>query len=37
MTSEILGFVCEWYDPQPMKTRKFLTKVFVDDKQVEVS
>ena len=36
MAHEILGFFCEWYDPQPMKTRRFLTKVFVEDREVEV-
>jgi len=35
-SAEILGFIAEWYDPQPMMTRQYLTKVFVEDNDVEV-
>jgi hypothetical protein len=36
-TSEILGFVAEWYDPQPQMMKQFLVKVFTDTADIEVS
>lgn len=36
MDAETLGFVAEWYDPQPQITRRFLIKVFTDAKCLEI-
>lgn len=35
-TSEILGFVAEWYDPQPQMTKQYLVKVFSDTNCIEI-
>jgi len=33
---EVLGFVAEWYDAVPMLTRKYLIKIFVESKSIEI-
>mmetsp|Transcript_44576 Transcript_44576/g.90049 ORF Transcript_44576/g.90049 Transcript_44576/m.90049 type:complete len:372 (-) Transcript_44576:165-1280(-) len=35
-TSEILGFIAEWYDPQPQMMKQFLVKVFTDTADIEI-
>jgi nucleoside-diphosphate kinase len=35
-SSEILGFIAEWYDPQPQMMKQFLLKVFVDTNDIEI-
>jgi len=34
--TETLGFVAEWYDPQPQITRRFLIKLFVQAECLEI-
>ncbi len=33
---EILAFVAEWYDPQPMMMKQFTVKLFVETNDIEV-
>lgn len=35
-TSEILGFIAEWYDPQPQMMKQYLVKVFSDTNHIEI-